>query len=146
MNEMMGTPVLSEHMIDSLLVQAEEAMLSSYSPYSQFAVGAALLCEGDAVIRGANVENASYGLTVCAERVAVWQAVMEKHVKKKQPWRAIALLAKNNPNGSVAPCGACLQVLSEFASDESVVITRHAETGEPQVGRFIDMFPAAFSL
>lgn len=91
-----------------LIAAAREAALHSYSPYSNFAVGAALLSEDGTVISGCNVENASYGLTMCAERGAIQTAVAKGHTH----FKAIAVVGlKSNP---CMPCGACRQVMLEF--------------------------------
>ena len=92
---------------DELIALAAAARANAYVPYSRFAVGAAALTRSGHVYTGANVENASYGLTVCAERVAVWKAVSEGDPE-------ITTLAVVTENG-VTPCGACRQVLAEFA-------------------------------
>jgi len=88
---------------------ATEAANASYSPYSKFRVGAALLCDDGTVITGANVENRSYGLTICAERSAIVTAIAQG--KKR-----FSALAISCPDASypVSPCGACRQVISEF--------------------------------
>lgn len=97
-----------------LLAFAEQAAEHSYSPYSKFAVGAAVLCEDGKVYCGTNVENASYGLTMCAERVALFTAVSNgsKNIK------AVAVYSKN---GDLMPCGACRQVISEFSKKTDIV-------------------------
>jgi cytidine deaminase len=92
-----------------LMAEAEEARKTSYSPYSRFAVGAALLTKSGRVVRGTNVENSSFGLACCAERTAVFKAVSEGD----REFTAIAVTA--GPGHGAAPCGACRQVLHEFA-------------------------------
>lgn len=101
---------------DTLLALAREAMERSYSPYSHFAVGAALLCEDGRVFQGCNIENASYGMAMCAERTAVFKAVSEG----ERRFTAIAIAS----NGAAPwPCGACRQVLNEFAPHIRVLVT-----------------------
>jgi len=101
---------------EELLALARIALNSAYVPYSQYRVGAALLCENGRVFLGCNIENASYGLTNCAERTAVFKAVSEGETA----FAAIAIAS----NGSAPyPCGACRQVLNEFAPNLRVLIT-----------------------
>ena len=98
-----------------LIDKAKRARLKAYAPYSDFKVGAALLTKGGKVHTGANVENAAFGLTVCAERIAVFKAVN----KGDRDFVKIAVVADRNP--PVTPCGACRQVLSEFVKDLKIV-------------------------
>ena len=100
---------------EALLALARAARERSYSPYSGFSVGAALLCEDGRVFQGCNIENASFGLTNCAERTAVFKAVSEG----EHDFAAIAIAAENE----AWPCGACRQVLNEFAPDIRVLVT-----------------------
>lgn len=95
-----------------LIKAALKAARNSYSPYSHFPVGAALLTHDGTVFPGCNVENASYGLTLCAERVAVANAVAAGHLKFK------ALAVVGGRGRGARPCGACLQVLAEFAGSD----------------------------
>ncbi len=99
-----------------LLREAERAARASYSPYSKFRVGAALLAEDGALFLGTNVENRSYGLTICAERGAVAQAV----AAGKRRFVAVAIYCPDSGT-PVGPCGACRQVLSEFMAPEAAV-------------------------
>ncbi len=101
---------------EELLTLARTAMKNSYSPYSRFAVGAALLTQSGRVYLGCNIENASFGLTNCAERTALFKAVSEG----ERAFEAIAIAS----NGSAPyPCGACRQALNEFAPDLRVLVT-----------------------
>jgi cytidine deaminase len=108
----------------ALLHQAREASLNAYSPYSHYRVGAALLTTEGKVVYGCNVENASYGLTCCAERNALFTAVGQGY----HHFKAIALYAEKCLPDSTAerayftPCGACRQVLAEFSPDGSLTV------------------------
>ena len=103
-------------MYEKLINSAIEAREKAYAPYSNFKVGAAVLCDEDKIFTGCNVENASYGATNCAERTAIFKAVSEGYNKIK----AIALIG--DPNGFTYPCGICRQVISEFAESGSMKI------------------------
>lgn len=96
---------------------AEEARRNAYAPYSRFRVGAAVLTEDGAVFTGANVENASYGLSHCAERVAIHKAVSEGH---RRITTVAVVVAGNEP---AMPCGACRQVMAEFGVRRVIVAT-----------------------
>ena len=99
---------MTESEIQNLMNRAIKARENSYCPYSHFAVGAALLCEDGTLYEGCNIENASYGLTNCAERTAIFKAVSEGHIK----FKVLAVVA--DTEGPCAPCGACRQVMAEF--------------------------------
>jgi cytidine deaminase len=102
---------------DALVAAAREARASAYAPFSNFAVGAALRCDDGTVVTGCNVENASYGLSICAERNAVFAAV----ARGRRRFVAVAIAG---PEGAVTPpCGACRQVLAEFAPALRVLYT-----------------------
>ncbi len=120
---------------EDLLEEARLASRLAYAPYSSFPVGAALLGAGGRVFRGCNVENASYSLTLCAERVAVVRAVAEGE-------RVFSALAVFSPRSSpLFPCGACLQVLAEFSPALEVVVE---EAGEARVFPLSFLFPRPF--
>jgi cytidine deaminase len=102
-----------------LLRRAREARANAYVPYSHFPVGAALLAESGEVFTGCNVENASFGLTNCAERVAIGKAVSEG----ARGFRVVAVVGPQD-DAPCAPCGACRQVLYEFGPDLVVVMPR----------------------
>jgi len=102
--------------LTELVAAARAARAAAYAPYSQFAVGAALETPDGRRYTGANVENASYGLTMCAERAAVQAAVLDGA-------RALAALAVVGPDGvTTAPCGACRQVLAEFGAPAMPIV------------------------
>ena len=126
--------------MDELLEAARSASRQAYCPYSHFHVGAAIRA-GGRIFTGANIENASYGLTVCAERTAVFAAVLAGYTQIE----AIAVACVDSPDGSthelLTPCGACRQVLAEFAGDEvPVAIDRVG------ILQMKDLLPLAFRL
>ena len=106
---------------DKLIEAAREAMDHAHAPYSGYKVGAALLCADGTVFTGCNVENASYGLTNCAERTAIFSAVAAGRTK----FSAIAIAAGTDP--APFPCGACRQVLAEFCPPDFPVHIAHAD-------------------
>jgi cytidine deaminase len=120
-----------------LIREALEARGRSYAPYSKFAVGAALLTVSGQIVSGVNVENASYGMTICAERAAVFAAV-------SQGLREFTAIAIATPGGH-APCGACRQVLAEFAPDLLLLLVdaNHSEQ-TPRELRLSELLPHGF--
>lgn len=123
--------------MDSLVQKAIEVRRQSYSPYSKFAVGAALEASDGTIITGANVENASYGLSICAERVALVKAVSQG-LKK---FRRLAVVA-DYPT-PVPPCGMCRQMLIEFAPDLELILANLK--GQTETVRLSDLLPNAFT-
>jgi cytidine deaminase len=101
---------------ETLVAAARAARVHAQAPYSGFRVGAALECEDGTVVTGCNVENATYGLTVCAERVALWKALSEGRTRFKR----IAVVA--DTERPTPPCGACRQLLWEYAGDVEVIL------------------------
>jgi homotetrameric cytidine deaminase len=130
----------SDPVLDSLLEQARQAAHNSYSPYSRFRVGAALKLTNGAVVTGTNVENVSYGLTICAERSALVAAVSQFGPKV----RIEAVAVANLNNAASPPCGACRQVLAEFVLPEAPVIFPAADG--PRTMPFSAIFPLAFEM
>ncbi len=118
-----------------LIDLAIKARKKAYAPYSHYKVGAALLGKSGTVYTGCNVENASYGHTICAERTAVVKAVSEGETE----FEAIAVVTKN----SGSPCGACRQVLSEFAPGLIVYIAD--KDGEFRTATLKDLLPDSFT-
>lgn len=122
-----GTASVSD---ETLLALARKAMERSYSPYSNYAVGAALLCADGRVFQGCNIENASFGLTNCAERTAMFKAISEG----AQEFTTIAIAA----SGSAPwPCGACRQVLNEFAPGIRVIVTWDGNVDEMSLDQLL---------
>lgn len=121
-----------------LVLAARQAQQQAYAPYSKFQVGAALLTANGEIYTGANIENASYGLTVCAERVAVFKAVFAG----ERQFSALAL--SSSGAGYVYPCGACLQVLAEFSPQVKLIISN--ENNEFREYLLQDLLPQIFSL
>jgi cytidine deaminase len=123
-----------ENRVSELLEAAAQAQKMAYAPYSRFAVGAALLAADGTIYTGCNVENASYGLGICAERNAIAHAVS---CGAKQ-FTAVAVVTENG----VTPCGACRQVLAEFAPGMTVYV---ADTrGNQRVYSLAELLPDAF--
>ena len=121
-----------------LITAAKTAQRKAHAPYSKFRVGAALLTKSGKIFTGVNVENASYGLTNCAERVAIGKAVSEGHRK----FRALAVVA---PSRALSPCGACRQVLAEFG--QMIVICADSRNLRLiRVYLLSDLLPHAFQL
>lgn len=126
--------------IDSqkLIAAAARARERSVSPYSKFKVGAALLTGNGEIISGANVESASYGLTCCAERVALFNAL----TSGKKNFVAVAVVARAKDGAS--PCGACRQLLSEYAPDAKVFVADSDKLKEIREFTVRELLPSAF--
>jgi len=123
--------------IDDLKRQARDAARHAYAPYSSFAVGAAVLADDGRIHAGANVENASYGLSMCAERAAIFQAIARGA-------RRIRAVAVYTPTKAVTtPCGACRQVIAEFGAEVQVVCFADGATGEQRYS-IGELLPQAF--
>ncbi len=121
-----------------LLRAARQAQQKAYSPYSEFKVGAALLTNNGDVYTGANIENSSYGLTVCAERMAVFKAVLDG----VKDFQSIAITGSGD--GYIYPCGACLQVLAEFSPGVRVIVSNDKD--EFKEYNLKELLPQIFSL
>jgi len=128
--------------IDSkqLVAAAAKAREGSVSPYSKFKVGAALLTESGEIIGGANVESASYGLTCCAERIALFKALTDG----KKNFVAVAVVARCD--GGPMPCGACRQLLAEYAAAAKVLVADTADLEAVREFTVRELLPAAFVL
>jgi len=127
--------MIDKEKMDALLTEARKAADMAYVPYSKFRVGAALLCKDGSIVTGCNVENRSYGLTICAERNAIAAAISSGRIS----FAAVAISAPDSVD-PVGPCGACRQVLSEFIPPEAPV--RFAGNGPNQVDTTLgDLLP-----
>jgi len=116
-----------------LLQTARDASKRAYAPYSKFRVGAAVLTEKGSLFSGCNVENASYGLTVCAERTAIFSAVAQEGENMRI--RAVAVVSENG--SACAPCGACRQVIFEFGPDATVIFLGHDGLDEVHISELL---------
>lgn len=131
---------LTREQREQLLAAAREAMQHAHAPYSHFKVGAALLTSDGRLFAGCNVENASYGLTICAERNAIFAAVAATAAETPLQVRAIAVLNSNNVPCS--PCGACRQVIAEFGPEAIVLYQGQGEIRESSLK---SLLPDTFS-
>ncbi len=116
--------------------EAKKAAQKSYSPYSKFEVGASVLSKNKKIYSGTNIENASYGLTICAERVAIFKGVSEGERE------FITIAIYTNSSKLSYPCGACLQVMSEFMPQDAVVII--FSENEEKIKRLNELIPQPF--
>jgi cytidine deaminase len=123
--------------IDELVARARVARTRAYAPYSRFRVGAALLLEGGRVVDGANVENASYGLSICAERTAATRAESDGG-----PRRIEAVAVTSSASAPTPPCGACRQFLYEFNPD--MLVVSEGSNGERRQWSLRELLPDAF--
>ena len=138
--ERRGEMRLDDGTIRRLLEVARDAAARAYAPYSSFPVGAAVLTADNTIVPGANIENASYGLTVCGERAAVFTAVADGH----REIRAVAVSAPKAPG--TTPCGACRQVLDEFRSidTDTIVIVDNGEGESANIVTLTELLPRSF--
>lgn len=132
--------MLTQQALDELLEQARTVAQNSYSPYSGFRVGAAIRLTSGAVVTGTNVENVSYGLTLCAERAALVRAVAEFGPEI----RIAAVAVANLNNAASPPCGACRQMLAEFALPDAPVVFPASDGVHTMA--FSDVLPLAFEM
>ena len=135
----MGKSEVSDTQRKQLLRAAQAAMKNAYAPYSKFRVGAALLTTSGKVFAGCNVENASYGMTNCAERTAIFSAVAQLGPKLE-----VSAIAVVNDHGvPCSPCGACRQVIYEFGPDATVFF--QGAKGDQQA-QITELLPEGFRL
>ena len=122
---------------EKLLKEAEKARGKAYTPYSKFKVGAAVLTTDGKIFTGCNIENASFGLTVCAERVAILKAISEGSYK----FEAMAIIG--DTKRPCSPCGACRQVISEFGEDIKIAMSNLK--GDVKIKKISELLPEAFN-
>ncbi len=122
--------------LQKLIEAAKNARENASAPFSDFKVGAALLTNDDEIFTGCNIENASYGLTMCAERVAIFKAISEG----RREFQKIVVAA--DTEDLTPPCGACRQIIWEFCGDVEVVLTNL--DGKTETMRMSELFPRAF--
>ena len=125
---------MSEH--DKLIAAAKQARENAHAPFSNFRVGSALRAKSGRVYTGCNIENATYGLTMCAERVAIYKAISEG----ERGFDAIVVVA-DTPKPT-APCGACRQLIWEFCGDIEVILA--SPNGKVKMVRMSTLFPKPF--
>ncbi len=130
-----------DQLYQELVAAAREAQAMAYAPYSNFAVGAAVLVDDGTVYKGCNIENASFGLTVCAERVAIFQAVAAGHMD------IVAVAVVTSATAIARPCGACRQIIAEFSRASSpVVVISTITSGLAVTETIADLLPGSFTL
>ncbi len=140
---MMEPDMDTETMAKELVEHALRARLQAYTPYSHWAVGAALLASDGTVYEGCNIENAAYSPTCCAERVAFFKAVSEG----KREFRAIAIVggtAGQEPEEPCAPCGVCRQVMMEFCEPDSFTVILGTKDGVARTQTLGELLPYGF--
>ena len=131
--------MIDEKTIEKLVSEAKKVLGNSYAPYSGIHVAAAILTDKGSIYHGVNVENASYGLTICAERTAIFNMVT--HGERKP----VAVAIVTDYEKPIPPCGACRQVIAEF-NPEATIIMHSTRTRETIVASLKELFPNPFSL
>jgi len=133
-------PKLATKDREMLLQSARDAFTHAYAPYSGFKVGAAILTQDGKIFTGCNVENASYGLTICAERSAIFSAVASSAAGKLELRAVVVVNEKEVP---CSPCGACRQVIAEFGTETIVLFKSEQDYQELTIA---DLLPSSFRL
>lgn len=132
---------MTELQTQELIAAAREAQIAAYAPYSNFAVGAAVLLGDGTVYSGCNIENASFGLTVCAERIAIFNAVSAGHMD------IVAVAVSTSAPKLCKPCGACRQVIAEFSRVGSpIIVISTTLSGLSATETITDLLPDNFTL
>ena len=133
-----NTQWLDDALASRLLDKAREFARNAYVPYSRFPVGAAVLADDGSVIGGVNIENASFGLTVCGERIAIFTAAAQGH----RVLKAVAVSAPKH--AGTTPCGACRQVMNEFKPEDGDLIVVLDDKERPRQILLRDLLPESF--
>ena len=120
-----------------IVTEAIKARELAQAPYSKFKVGAALLTDAGAIIHGANVESASYGLSCCAERIAIFKALTSGH----HSFQKLAIAS----DGGVTPCGACRQIIAEYAADAELILVDINQPESPSQTNIQTLLPNSFT-
>lgn len=128
---------MSDESFEQLIETAKAARLKSIAPFSNFLVGAAVKTQDGKVYTGCNVESASYGLTVCAERVAIWKALSEG----ERHFTALAIVA--DTENLTPPCGTCRQIIHEFCKDDATIVLANLR-GDTETCKMAELLPRAF--
>ena len=129
---------LTDELTRTLVTEAKAAMQDAHATYSNFTVGAALLMEDGSIVRGANIENASFGATICAERSAIASALSQG----KRGIKAVAV--SNATDTKITPCGICRQVIYEYGTDIPIICSN--QSGEYMIHTISELLPHAFTL
>lgn len=127
--------------VEELLKMASNAKINSYSPYSKFQVGCAILLKNNKYILGCNVENKSYGLTICAERNALFKLVSEGYDKND----VIALAITSSGDDLCTPCGACREVMNELLNEDTYIVISNNKL-DYKIVKNNELLPLAFKL
>lgn len=132
---------MTEQEKSKLITAAQKASQNSYSPYSNYRVGAAVLLENEQIYSGCNIENNSFGATICAERTALVKAVSEGH----QKFKALAIYGENRDGIAeyAFPCGICRQALAEFAEPDFIILIAKSAT-DYQERTLAELLPERF--
>ncbi|TLQ08655.1 cytidine deaminase [Marinilactibacillus psychrotolerans] len=129
---------MNDEQLTNLIKNATDMLDRAYVPYSKFPVGASLLTKGGTIYSGCNIENASFGLTNCAERTAIFKAVSEGEKNFEY------LVVTGDTDGPISPCGACRQVMAEFFFPEMKVLLTNRK-GQNQETTVQELLPGAFT-
>ena len=129
------------HVEEGLVREARKALPRAYAPYSNYKVAAAIMAEDGRIFTGVNVENASYGLTICAERVALFSAAADGC----RSFTHLAVVSDDNENLPL-PCGACRQVLMEFSPEMKIIVAGKDDHGEMMSFTLAELLPFSFEI